>query len=231
MPPFSQHHSECDQSPSASRLQETATRPLACAAFTIIELLVCMGIIATLLGLGLPALISTRKRADINGSKALVHAVATAIEQYSQRLWTVSYDHDGDDADGDGMKDSSPSVAATPPRQRSGRIFDCNSTATDEMGGDGYLDGFPGLTADATHDGPFWSETIRSGYGGFLAMTHMPVADRFIKEGRLVDAWKHPLKIQWSAERFGPSGFGVWSTGRDGIDDTADDICSWKDDK
>ncbi|MBA3686414.1 MAG: prepilin-type N-terminal cleavage/methylation domain-containing protein [Planctomycetes bacterium] len=193
--------------------------------FTMMEVLICLVVVAILSSMGLGAFSALRRRGDFSAAAATVAAVAAAIEQYPLRTWSVSYDHDGDDPEDDGF--ATGGGPATPQRLRAGRIFDCDDT-NGPLGGDGLIDGQPATVAGTDRDGPFATETLRSGYTGFLAMTHAPISGRFIDpSGRPRDAWRKPLRIAWAAGVYGTAGFGVWSAGRDGLDGTADDIISW----
>lgn len=203
------------------------------AGFTIVELLVVIGVILALAGIGYPLAMAVKQRANVQSSRALVQAVTTAIAAYQTQRWTVTWDHDGDDPDHDGV--TAGGTRATPPRSVTVPLWDLNQgasplpTGAGQMDGDGIIDGVPSTAAGDTTDGPFWSELIASGYTGLAAMSNSPIPQRSIaRDGRIIDAWKQPLHIEWDAKRFAPTGFGVWSTGKDKIDGTADDLCSWR---
>ncbi len=210
-------------------------------AFTMIELLVVMAVILSLVGIGFPVMAAIQARQRISATRGLVAAVAAAISQYPVREWPVQVRNPNDtDADGDGLVDGTLNRVRI--KTYSGRIFDLNvrqspspdfATGDGAMTGDGFLDGTPGIAVPpatgATLDGPFWGELVDSGYGGFLACTHAPVPRQNIdRQGRVVDAWKRPLRIEWSA-LYGSDGVGIWSMGKDGIDRNEDDLTSWKD--
>ncbi len=187
-------------------------------AFSLLEMMIVVSIIAALSGMGYGILTSTRNRARIQGTRMLVHAVATAINVYSTRTWTVSA--------------PDPSDPTGPRLERLGHLWDMNEPpggGPNLMQGDGILDGLPGAAAGPTCDGPFWDELIKSGYGGFVAMNpNVPLRkEQMNAQRQVVDAWRHPLHIAFSVKTYGADGFGVWSLGPDGQDGTLDDITSW----
>ena len=68
------------------------------------------------------------------------------------------------------------------------------------------------------------------GYRGFAGQGRDKLPRSAIDiHGRPIDAWRRPLRLRISQERFPPSGVGVWSDGRDGKPEegSGDDITSW----
>ncbi|MBA3683774.1 MAG: prepilin-type N-terminal cleavage/methylation domain-containing protein [Planctomycetes bacterium] len=205
------------------------TRP----GFTLIEIIVVLGVIMALAGLGFPIMSAVRQRANVQSTRSLVQGVAAAISMYPVRQWTIEWDHDGDDPDNDGY--GSGSARATARKSVSVPLWDLNQGAspaadgTGQFEGDDLIDGFPATSAGATNDGPFWSTLLDSGYGGFLRMTNAPISSKSVNaQGQVIDAWRQPLRIEWNARTYAPSGFGVWSIGRDKTTGTPDDLCSWR---
>lgn len=94
-----------------------------------------------------------------------------------------------------------------------------------DIDGDRVIDGDPRI-ADADH--PNLATVAPPSYTGFLAMTGFD-APAWAADPRrhVIDRWKRPLRIAWSAKDYGAHGFGIWSLGPDGLDGTADDITSW----
>jgi prepilin-type N-terminal cleavage/methylation domain-containing protein len=197
--------------------------------FTLIEVILVVAVLLALFAIGFPTLSHLMRRGDIASTSGLVGSVASTIAAYPQQM-TISYDHDDDDADDDGRKDSDPLVAATPRKQRVLQAWDVNASAdgAEDAPGDEFIDGRPALVADATHDGPYWHAVLDHPYSGFIAMTHFPASRRFQvnERGQLIDRWRQPLRLIYSGEHYGASGFCVTSAGPDRLFDTEDDIAS-----
>jgi len=205
--------------PARGKSPEPSSRPPA-AGFTLLELLIVIGVMMTLAGISFPIYLHMRVKAKLASTRVLVETVATAIANYQQTYWTVVI----------------PAAGPIPAQPRVGHLWDMNSGVT-MIVGDGILDGYvgPGPTATATNDGPFDPALIATGYTGFLNMTQAPIAKRNVNAmGQVIDDWKNPLHIGFSgsatsaAINYGPSGVGIWSLGPDGVTGTPDDICSWK---
>lgn len=92
-----------------------------------------------------------------------------------------------------------------------------------DVDGDGILDGDPDL--DEAFSDELRAAAVAAGYRGAL---QLPVERmRSDRMRRIVDGWDHPLRLAVGSQIYGPLGMGVWSLGRDGKADTADDIRSW----
>ena len=61
-------------------------------AFTLVELLVVMGVIAILLGLLVPTLNAIRKQVNITRVESIIHGVSSAIDAYKQIYYTCPPD-------------------------------------------------------------------------------------------------------------------------------------------
>ncbi|MBN8523778.1 MAG: prepilin-type N-terminal cleavage/methylation domain-containing protein [Planctomycetes bacterium] len=180
--------------------------------FTVVELLTAMAIIGILIGILIPTGIMILNRKDVQTTRSLVQAVVAAMAAYPVRSWEVRI------ADTSGVN---PSLrhASYP------WLWDLNQQEPGDRPGDGLIDGIPAAAADASHDGPFWSGLIASGYRGFaeMAMPNLPESRR-AANGQPIDAWKRPLRVRYSGMNGGPGGYEVWSAGPDGIDGSSDDI-------
>lgn len=180
--------------------------------FTVIELLTVLAIIGLLVGLLVPVGRMILGRKDVQTTRSLVQAVATAMAAYPVRTWDVR------------VADASSGSPVL--RQVSYPwLWDLNQQSPGDRPGDGLIDGTPAMAADGSHDGPFWAGLIDSGYRGFadMAMPNLP-ASRRAANGQPIDAWKHPLRVKFAGSNGGPGGYRVWSIGPDGIDATDDDI-------
>lgn len=170
-------------------------------AVTLVELLVIVATIAALAAMTLPAIGYAQRRARANGTSELILAVGAAIASYPQRQ--VSVPARGERS----LKDGAVR-----------RLWDFDQ--------DGILDGDPAKD-------PGFAELDRTAaghvaYRGFLASTGVAVPGRHVDaEGRVVDAWRRPLRIAFAADAYGSTGFGIWSDGPDGIEGNDDDLRSW----
>jgi prepilin-type N-terminal cleavage/methylation domain-containing protein len=216
--------------------------------FTMVELVVVLGIILALAGLGFPVMRSVLEASKRDATKAMVTAVATMIADKGPTgefhangilirlpLWDIN--HDGIL---DGTLISNGSV---------GDVYDANSINS-------VVSPSPSLSLTQVQQG-----LATLGYDGFLRTTGFTVKPKQIEAttGRLLDPWKHPLRYAFAPARkngsgtrtvdngyiallpggviktmanadcglYGTRGFGVWSAGPDGIDNTADDILSY----
>lgn len=179
------------------------------AAFTAIELMLVLAVIAALAGVSLPLLATVRRNSQVNATRSVVHALAATIANHPAKAWTVS------EADAGEL------------RERSYRIWDVNR--------DGLIDGDPVLEDPLLPAGNRYPVTIASsGYRGLVGMTKPALPKRFHdpRSGRPLDAWGRPLRIAYAPLVYGSLGFGIWSAGPDGldapVDERGDDIRSWE---
>lgn len=94
---------------------------------------------------------------------------------------------------------------------------------------DGILDGDPQQDPDFTTADR--SAAASAGYPGTLGLlTWAPSQGQITAEGRLKDTWGRPLRIEFSRERYGADGIGVWSDGPNGINEFGggDDLVGWE---
>lgn len=182
--------------------------PAACmvrvGAFTLIELLTVIAVIALLIGLLVPIAGIVQRQAQVNRSRATVNAVALAIRLYGWDSISV----------------------AVPGGLRAYPAWDWNL--------DQRLDGHPeddspGITTVGNRDYPLY----RSGYRGFLdtVKPELPAA-AMTKQGLVIDSWRNVLRIAHAARIYGGDSFGVWSLGPNQIDGSppgkpSDDLISW----
>jgi len=222
-------------------------QPVRRFGFTLIELLIVIAVIAALAAMGFPIWGKIRRDAEINGTKALVQAVALAITSYERKDWAYLTT----------PTLTTPSVTFTS-EPRICSLWDLN--------GDNIIDTNPGLdtliwsagtahaswtnngitvSRNAPADLPFRTQnlvknssnlwTLSGGsYVGFYDMTNINVASRFVHKTthQLRDAWGEPLRIAFAANTYGTVWFGVWSAGPDKVSapdaTVTDDITSWK---
>lgn len=165
---------------------------------------IALSLILLLLAMPFPFWHMINNRSKIVATEALVRSVATAITTYQAKTWSWQ------------VRDPESQTLRT----HTYYLFDLNR--------DGLIDGAPAVTASAHADGDFAPEIVDSGYLGFVAMALPSIKKNFIARNQQPwDAWKHPLRIAFSAKVYGAQGFGIWSAGFDGLDGTADDIRSW----
>jgi type II secretory pathway pseudopilin PulG len=187
-------------------------RPLRCSGFTVLELILMVAIIIALMAMAFVSWRYLKRQTEIASTRGLIASVALAIANYSvtaqQWSWT--------DAAG---------------TRRVGHLWDLDDQAEVPASSPRFhlLDGRAAVLDDDTHDGGFAPEVIASGYHGFDLMCQPPIPPRSINPRlQIVDPWNQPLRIAYASGVYGTQSFGLWSAGPDGIDDTADDLCSWK---
>ncbi len=188
------------------------------SGFTMVEMIVVISIIALMMAMMFPVMSSMRERSRVSGTATLVHAVVTTIVSASQQSLTVT------ESTG----------------KRIYRIWDVNH--------DGLVDGSPALENTVLSAAEqYTAAVVASGYKGLYAATGMSLPKRNFDEttGRIVDAWRRPLRIVFSEDvRYGSpptahvavtnatafadplkaaGGIGVWSAGKDGADEKLDD--------
>lgn len=166
-------------------------------AFTLIELLFAIAIAVILAGMAAGGIMVIRKQAMRQATRQMVQSIALAAATYPA-LWHV------------------------------------NGTATDvvtwDWNQDGILDGLPsGEVATGAYPATIKAELESSGYRGFAAVTGLEIPrwahDR--QSGRIIDPWKHPIRIAIAAKMYDDGLYGVWSVGPDGVSDNEDDLRSW----
>jgi hypothetical protein len=171
--------------------------------FPLLLVMVALALLMLLASIAIPAWHYYKHRAAVQATAALVMNLATAMTQYPAKTWTWN--------------------TATPPDKqlKTDFLWDLNH--------DGLIDGTPATKDTAMTDGGFSPDLIASGYPGFIVMARPTIARRFLDQRQQpIDAWGRPLRIAFAADCYGSSWFGIWSFGPDGIDDTADDLVSWK---
>lgn len=179
--------------------------------FTLIEILIVIVVIMILASMGIAAWTGVAAQARRSATRVAVLAVATAIERQDRRQivggsGATTQLFPAWDLNGDGFVDGDPARHGTKPLQP----------------------GIPEFTpAEITiAEGAAYHGLANESQGLSLAPRHLDA------DGHILDAWRRPLRIQWatpSQARFAGKIVGVWSMGKDGIDDAGanDDITSW----
>jgi type II secretory pathway pseudopilin PulG len=173
------------------------------AGFTVLELLVVLGVIMALFAAGFPLLRSVQAKGRRAATAAVVQAVAAAIADHRGTTLTI--------VDGG--------------RTRIHPLWDVN--------GDGLVDGDPALEAALPDAVSYPPGIAVTGYRGLLLTAHPNLPKRHVDAAsqRILDAWRRPLRIRSARKIYGGDGFGIWSPGADGRDDGEtrhDDIRSWE---
>lgn len=165
--------------------------------FTLVELIIVLGIIVALLAVTLPVVGAIRVAQAKRGTAALVATLADAMAKYGT---------------GDAGLLVPASAAGAPAQMR--LLWDFN--------GDGVIDGDP--ARDPAFDAEARAAAGRAGYTGPALM----LGDTFKVdgEGRIVDAWRRPLRLVRHPPRTGR--LQPWSLGPDGQPATTDDITPWR---
>ncbi len=210
------------------------------SGFTLIELLIVIAVIAALAAMGFPIWGKIRRDAEINGTKALVQAVALAITSYERKDWSyltlngAAIDANPRvcnlwDLNGDHIIDTNPGLDSLIWTKNTPHVAWVNNGNTITRTSPTDLDfRIRTMLASATVSYASYS------YAGFYDMTNINVASRFVHKTtrQLRDAWGEPLRIAFAANTYGTVGFGIWSAGPDKVSapDAAvtDDITSWK---
>jgi len=176
------------------------------SGFSLIEMLIVIGVIALLAGMTFSSFGLMRARSNANASQALVQAVRIAIADYKftelqlfaangspalRRAW---------DVDNDGIID--------------GQVTDT------------WYWSYPPI---GVHDRVARLAALK--YFGFVDTVRPELPPTRIEAGtrRIIDTWKAPLRIGFAAGAYGGTGLGVWSIGPDGVDQggAGDDLPSW----
>ncbi len=199
--------------------------------FTLVELLIVIGVIITLMAIGAGVAPLVMKRSRIQSTLATVTALAASIETDGRvrfaiddpalRAQQVERSVPAWDVNADGWVDGDPTIlnAAHPDPAGSGTEFTA-AQRTD------IIDRLAGVVAS----GPY-----RGAVRGLADLTI--ASDQLDAGGRPVDAWGVPLRILHRGAAAAPSGakaasrhfIGIYSRGPDGIDaqGEGDDVRSW----
>jgi len=213
-------------------------QPVHRIGFTLIELLIVIAVIAALAAMSFPIWGKIRRDPEMNGTMALVQAVALAITSYERKDWeylTVTgtvIDPNPRfcnlwDLNDDNILDANPGLDSLNWTPSTAHATWTNNTVTVSSNAPADLaNRIQAMQANGTLSG--------STYTGFYDMTNINVASRFVHKTtrQLRDVWGEPLRIAFAANTYGSVWFGVWSTGPDKISapDAAvtDDITSWR---
>ncbi len=190
--------------------------------FTLIELIVVIGVIVILAGMGLGVAGVVRESQRRSATTAMVGNLVLALRAYTMEQWRVpAIRHATTGAITDPALDLMP--------------WDWNN--------DTIIDGR--AETDVAHlllspvPANLAARVAASGYTGLLAMSGVQLPTMFVHQptARLIDPWfvdgspshgANWLRIRRAAGDFGDSPWGLWSRGKDGIDGSDDDITSWK---
>ena len=202
IPGWGAYDGDMEQSADTCQLHGRRTT----TAFTLIELLTVLAIIAILSGIVMAAVPALQRQSRLKASQMLVASVAMAIQAYPSAIFTVWTPV----AAGGGGTD----YAAA-----SFQLWDWN--------GDGILDGRPDLEPGTA--APLIAAATKAGYVGFLDsnLASMPASSVESATHRIVDSWRRPLHIAFAAGHYSGGNVGIWSLGlnsANGVDlGTADD--------
>lgn len=174
--------------------------------FTLIELLIVILVLSSLMAMLVVGMGVIRQRSASRATQAMIDTIALDLARFP-------------------LKDRVLSSVGGFPRFRGNFNPDV----------DNFLDGKP-------HLDPGFSDSVRAlarsvSYTGTVDSLGLSIKDRYVDHvtGRVHDGWNRPLRIAFHSTHFGSDGFGIWSVGADGIDQTgsgdfaedSDDIRSW----
>lgn len=178
------------------------------SAFTLVEMLVVISVIAALAALSIPITSMVRERGRITETRATVDAMMAAIAAAGSRTVTIMVNDKLTtfrrfDVDGDGLLD---------PHPEDGTIA-LPGTILTALVAQGYV----GPVAELKPSIP---------------------AARIDDTGQVIDSWGNPIRIARLSKADEPrlaklpakgaDAAALWSAGPDGVDGTDDDIRSWE---
>ncbi len=174
--------------------------------------MIVIGVIALLVGIGIPTYRILQAQAQRRVSQGLVETVAAAVSSYGQLHFTLY-----EDDNGDGVANRARYPAWD---------VDADGRLDGDIGADRFWRPPPALAASG---GASQRAMIR--YQGFVATANPALPRERIETStrRVTDTWGRPLRIAYAIEVYGDRPFGIWSTGPDGLDQggSGDDIPSW----
>ncbi len=161
-------------------------------AFTLIEILTVLAIIAILSGITMAAVPALQRQSRLKATQMLVGSVAMAIQAYPSAMFTS-------------WTPVAVSGGGTDYSAASFHLWDWNN--------DGILDGRPDL--EPATAAPLVAAAAKAGYVGFLdsGLAAMPTGSVEKSTHRIVDSWRRPLRIAFAAGIYGGSNVGIWSLG------------------
>ncbi len=207
-------------------LPERRRRAMRGEGFTLVELLVVIGIIALLAGILIPTVTTVMKKADTSHAKADLQRIVSAWESYYREYgaWPVG---------------------------ESGQLFENGGGAYRQDAREGVSTGMVMVAAVMTN---IMYPRAEYGWGGSLDMNRHPIATNYNPkmipfmeydpeclndEGDMVDPWDNVYRFMFDlngdgkVERGGPAATTVyawviaWSLGPDGSN-SEDDVKSWE---
>lgn len=189
------------------------------AAFTLIEMVVVIAVIVALMGMGYGGVRVAMAKARSGNTGNVVALVSGAIASAGARSLAVPQDPTQAqspsilvpnwDINRDGLLDGDPSLDPLLPKSELKEFSALDRQRAARVGYRGLLFAAPNLA---------------------LPKGHQDAA------GRIIDSWGRPLRIGYQSgatAAYGGTWCGVWSTGPDGVDasadpDGGDDIRSWE---
>lgn len=176
--------------------------------FSLVELLICIGVIAALAGISYAAFGPTKAAAQIKRTTQLVQAVAAQIAASGAQTTTVQL----------GGRDRVVHLWNVDRQDESGAVVDLEIDGDPQLG---WIPAVAGMAVPATYRGLANGVEVAWPKGSVAA------------NGQLIDAWGEPLRVDFNQAHFAPSRVGIWSKGPDRESDRTqpetlqDDIVSW----
>jgi len=187
-------------------------------AFTLVELLAVIGILALLAGLVYTGVEKSIERAKVTRTSATIESLSTALVNFGQSFVSFDVDVGGEQFPTGLLDDDNKRIRLV--RMLSGR----------ELQSDGSFKIATKIREDPNWDGPYLEPKLRE---------LQPKNKREFRQGQLVDAWGNPLMIRIKRGNYDkmmkhrPDSFEIWSWGPNEANEIdkrgfGDDITNWE---